>query len=57
MSIFLIALWLATLTLFVGFRAKATKSRPDRVPARRLPRRSPSARSAYGRRPALPIRF
>jgi hypothetical protein len=60
MAIFLIALWLTTLTLFVGLRAKATKSRPIRVIApRRLPadRHGPHAAPDRGRLTARALHF
>jgi hypothetical protein len=50
MIILLIALaWLASLGIFVGLRARATKSRFDRRVVERLPIRLDAPRSAQGR--------
>jgi hypothetical protein len=42
-------LWLASLGLFVGLRARATKSRPDGRIAGSLPNRREAPRSTQGR--------
>jgi hypothetical protein len=49
--------WAASLTLFVGLRVKATKSRPDRGIPRRLPASTDRTQAASRRRPALPARL
>lgn len=55
MIILLIALvWLASLTLFVALRAKATKSRLDRRFAESRPAQGDALRSTYGR-DAVPL--
>jgi hypothetical protein len=49
--------WVVSLTLFVGLRVKATKSRPDRGIPRRLLASRDRTQAASGQRPALPVRF
>ncbi len=50
MVILLVALvWLASLALFVALRAKATKSRLDRLFAESHPAHADASSSAYGR--------